>query len=235
MKSRKAAAGKFRQLTRLVLWLAGIFVFVSAALMLTLRWLPPPTAGIVLQRQLQAASGSHALDWKPWNEIAPHMAVAVIASEDQRFLQHWGFDLTQVQKAIEERRRGGRLRGASTITQQTAKNLFLWGGRSYLRKGLEAWFTALMELMWPKHRTLEVYLNIVEFGPGVYGVGAASRQYFGKEPAELSRAEAALLAAVLPNPHVMRVDAPSEYVRERQTWILGQMTQLGGPALLKKQ
>lgn len=216
------------RLARYSLWLGVAFVFSSALLVLILRWAPPPTAGIIVQRQFEDQNGPHYFEWTAWENIAPELALAVVAAEDQRFHQHWGFDFDQLQKALADSREGGRLRGASTITQQTAKNLFLWGGRSYVRKGLEAWFASLMELLWPKQRILEVYLNIVEFGPRIYGVGSASRQHFGKQATELTRYEAALLAAVLPNPHVMHANKPSPYVRERQLWILRQMSQLGG-------
>ena len=162
------------------------------------------------------------------------MKVAVIAAEDQRFLEHRGFDLASIRAALDERAQGGRVRGASTVSQQLAKNLFLWPGRSWLRKALEAGFTVLIESFWPKQRILEVYLNVVEFGPGVYGVGAAAEVYFRKAAAELTAEEAALLAAVLPNPQRLQVAAPSAYVRSRQRWILIQMRSLGGTRLLQQ-
>jgi monofunctional biosynthetic peptidoglycan transglycosylase len=162
-------------------------------------------------------------DWVPWDRIAPHAAVAVIASEDQKFLAHDGFDFEAIGQAMEDAGRGGRRRGASTISQQVAKNLFLWSGQNWLRKGLEAWFTVWIELIWPKQRILEVYLNVAQFGPGTWGVEAASRRYFGKPAARLTRHEAALLAAVLPSPTRYRVVNPGPYVRQRQQWILGQM------------
>jgi monofunctional biosynthetic peptidoglycan transglycosylase len=160
--------------------------------------------------------------------------VAVIASEDQNFPAHYGFDLKSINDALTERQSGGRVRGASTISQQVAKNLFLWPAQSWLRKGLEAYFTVLIETLWPKQRILEVYLNVAEFGRGVFGVGAASDIYFHKRASRLSAYDAALLAAVLPSPKKMRVNAPSNYVRSRQQWILGQMRGLGGTALLKE-
>ncbi len=162
------------------------------------------------------------------------MALAVVAGEDQLFPEHWGFDLESIREALERQERGGRLRGASTITQQVAKNLFLWNGRSYLRKGLEAYFTILLELLWPKSRTLEVYLNIAEFGDGIYGVNAASKIYLRKSPLRLNKRDAALLAAVLPNPKHFKVSNPSAYVRKRQQWILRQMKQLGGVGYLRR-
>jgi monofunctional biosynthetic peptidoglycan transglycosylase len=161
------------------------------------------------------------------------MCLAVVAAEDQRFPKHWGFDFASIADAVEEQGERGHLRGASTITQQVARNLFLWQGRSYLRKGLEAYFTVLLELLWPKRRILEVYLNIAEFGEGNFGVGAGAQAFFGKHPIELRTSEAALLAAVLPNPNRLRVRNPSAYVRGRASWVESQMTQLGGSAYLK--
>jgi monofunctional biosynthetic peptidoglycan transglycosylase len=171
-------------------------------------------------------------DWVPWSEISPHAAVAVIAAEDQKFPMHDGFDLEAIDRALADARRGIRLRGASTISQQVAKNLFLWPGQSWLRKGLEAWFTMWIEFLWPKRRILEVYLNSAEFGRGVWGIEAASRRYFGKQARLLNRPEAALLAAVLPNPQRYRVANPSPFVRQRQGWILKQMRLLGDTRLL---
>jgi len=156
----------------------------------------------------------------------------VIASEDQKFAEHFGFDFESIDDSLREHARGKRLRGASTITQQVAKNLFLWKGQSFVRKGLEAYFTVLLEVLWPKQRIIEVYLNVAEFGPGVYGVGAASRQYFGISAGRLTPADAALLAAVLPNPRRLHADRPSNFVRTRQDWILWQMRGLGGTSYL---
>ena len=147
--------------------------------------------------------------------------------KDLEFLpSHFGFDVGSIQAALDDGRRGESLRGASTITQQVAKNLFLWPGRSFVRKGIEAYFAVLIEATLPKRRILEIYVNIAEFGPGIYGIGAASRHFFAKPPAEIGDAEAALLAAVLPNPKGLHADRPSDYLRERQRWILGQMQRL---------
>ena len=154
------------------------------------------------------------------------MSFEGVAAEDQRFADHRGLDFKSIKDSLDNAERGGRLRGASTISQQLAKNLYLWPGRSFLRKGLEAYFTVLLELFLPKKRILELYLNVAEFGPGVYGVGAASRHFFGRPAARLRDVEGALLAAVLPNPRRLRADNPSEYVRERQFWILGQIGRL---------
>jgi len=170
--------------------------------------------------------------WRDWDEISIDAALAVVAAEDQRFPFHHGFDFQQIDKALSDRRRGKGSRGASTISQQVAKNLFLWPGQSWLRKGLEALLTVAIEATWPKRRILEVYLNIAEFGLGTFGVEAASQRFYRKSATQLSRAEAALLAAVLPAPKQFRVGAASPYVRERQAWIQRQMAALGGPAYL---
>lgn len=163
------------------------------------------------------------------------MRLAVVAAEDQKFPQHYGFDIDSIQDALRDYYlQGDNLRGASTISQQVAKNLFLWPAQSWLRKGLEAWFTVLIELIWPKQRILEVYLNIAEFGPGIYGVEAASLTYFNQTAAMLAPEQAALLAAVLPNPKAYHVEQPSRYVLDRRNWILRQMRQLGGPAYLER-
>jgi monofunctional biosynthetic peptidoglycan transglycosylase len=161
--------------------------------------------------------------WVDYAHIAPSAALAVMASEDQQFPFHHGFDVKSIRAAEKNNEEGGRLHGASTISQQLAKNLFLWPGRSYLRKGLEAWFTVLLETLLPKERILEIYLNVVEFGPGIYGVEAAAREFFHASAARLTANEAALLAAVLPNPERLHADRPSRYVAERRDFILGQM------------
>ena len=172
-------------------------------------------------------------EWFSYNNISKEMALAVVAAEDQNFPNHFGFDFKQIEKALEQYDRGRRLRGASTITQQVAKNLFLWEGRSFIRKGLEAYFTFLIELLWSKERILEVYLNIVELGDMIFGVGAASQIYFKKLPSNLNRNQAALLTATIPNPVRFSVKKPSAYIVRRQNWILGQMSLLGGTNYIK--
>jgi monofunctional biosynthetic peptidoglycan transglycosylase len=189
----------------------------------------PPTSAFMLREQLTRPVQHR---WVDWQQISPHAKVAVIAAEDQKFPEHHGFDLDSINDALEERERGRRVRGASTISQQVAKNLFLWSGQSWVRKGFEVYFTVLIETLWPKRRILEVYLNVAEFGNGVFGVEAASKVYFGKRAARLSAPDAALLAAVLPNPKRLRVAAPSRYVRSRQDWILSQMRGIGGVGLI---
>jgi monofunctional biosynthetic peptidoglycan transglycosylase len=203
----------------------------AAAATLMFRFVAPPASALMIERRIESwGSGetySSNYEWVDFNRIATPMALAVIASEDQNFLQHHGFDWDAIQRAYDYDENGTRLRGGSTLTQQTAKNLFLWPKRNWLRKGLEAYFTVLLETCWNKRRILETYLNIVEFGDGVYGVEAASQHYFHKPAARLTAEEAALLAAVLPNPHRFKANAPSRYIRQRQQWILQQMRQLG--------
>jgi monofunctional biosynthetic peptidoglycan transglycosylase len=174
-----------------------------------------------------------AYQWFSYDDISKQMAIAVVAAEDQNFPFHFGFDFEQIEKAIEQSNRGRKLRGASTITQQVAKNLFLWEGRSFIRKGFEAYFTVLLELLWSKERILEVYLNIIETGDMIFGVGAASQIYFKKLPAKLTRSQAALIAATIPNPKRFSARNPSGYIFRRQSWILGQMSSLGGTSYLK--
>ena len=167
-----------------------------------------------------------------WEHISRYAAIAVVAAEDQKFPEHRGFDFKQIDKALADRERGRRVRGASTISQQVAKNLFLWRGQSWFRKGIEAGITVLIEAAWSKQRILEMYLNIAQFGRGTYGVQAASQRFFRKDAARLTQAEAALLAAVLPAPTRFKADAPSSYVRRRQAWIQRQMASLGGSAYI---
>ena len=174
-----------------------------------------------------------AYEWFSYDDISKQMALAVIAAEDQNFPFHFGFDFEQIEKALEQHERGRRLRGASTITQQVAKNLFLWEGRSFIRKGLEAYFTVLIELLWSKERILEVYLNIIETGDMIFGVGAASQIYFKRLPAKLTRSQSALLTATIPNPKRFSAKRPSGYIIRRQSWILGQMSSLGGTSYLQ--
>lgn len=213
-------------------------VVASVVAVLTLRWLAPPISAFMLERQigsLLAGKWPTPLHyrWLPWDSMPRTLALAVIAAEDQKFPKHRGFDVDSILKAVETNTER-RVRGASTISQQVAKNLFLWPGRSYLRKGLEAYFTLLLELLWPKERILEVYLNIAEFSDGVYGVSAAAETLFHKPPAQLSAGDASVLAAVLPNPKVFDARRPSPYVRGRADWVRRQMAQLGGVGYLAK-
>lgn len=210
---------------------------MTALPVLLLRWLHPLTSAFMLESSLaawRAQDNSHHTDyqWVSLEQISPHAAIAVIASEDQQFPFHAGFDFNSIREAVRASEHGRRLRGASTISQQVAKNLFLWSGHSFVRKGLEAYFTVLIETLWPKERILEMYLNVAQFGDGIYGVQAAARRFWHKPAQRLSSSEAALLAAVLPNPERLHADRPSRYVLSRRDWILGQMRDLGGAAYL---
>jgi monofunctional glycosyltransferase len=233
-------ARKISWLRRLALLLLGtlaLCVAFSILSVLLLRWINPPFTAFMAEAQIDAwaardpnyVSRHH---WVDLSQISPNLALAVVASEDQKFPEHWGFDVEAIEKAYELNQHSHRVRGASTISQQVAKNLFLWSGRSYLRKGLEAYFTLLIEACWPKRRILETYLNIAEFGYGIYGAEAAAQRYFHRSAASLTRSDSAVLAAVLPNPRVLSAAAPSAYVQRRRDWILGQMQALGGPEML---
>ncbi len=224
-------------------------IFLRIVIVLAVFWgggialfsvLPVPFSAVMVERQIGAwLSGdfryvAHS-DWVSMDEISPWMGLAVIAAEDQKFPQHWGFDVSAIEKALAHNERNeNRIRGASTLSQQTAKNLFLWDGRSWVRKGLEAGLTLGMETVWSKKRILSVYLNIAEFGDGVFGVEAAAQRYFHKPASRLSLSESALLAAVLPNPLRFKANAPSGYVRNRQAWIMRQMRQLGGESFMRE-
>ena len=212
-------------------------VLVTAVLLVvSLRWIDPPFSAFILRHNLQAALGSEAnpalYSWTGWSSLSKEYAAAVVAAEDQRFPDHYGIDFIELRSAISGD--DAAPRGASTITQQTAKNLFLWRGRSYTRKILEAAFAILMEALLSKQRILEIYLNIAQTGPDMYGITAASQRYFGKPQAQLNRHEAASIAAILPNPSHYSATHPSAYVQERQRWILGQVRQLGGTSYLHK-
>ena len=229
MKRRARLA---RGLRRVLLYTLLIWLLVTAGAVLLLRWLPPPTTSFILQNRIEALRAGYGFypypyHWVDYKRIAPVMALAVVASEDQRFREHHGVDLSSIRQAIRDNQYRSRPRGASTITQQTAKNLFLWREQSWLRKGIELYFTGLLELLWPKQRILEVYLNIAQFGGSVFGVEAAAQTYFKRPASQLTREQAALLAAVLPSPSLLHVDAPSDYLRQRQRWVLNQMRRLG--------
>jgi len=239
IRRRTAARRPRSRIVRLGFWVlkGGVALFALSLLaVVLLRWIPPVTSGVMIEKRIDAlmAGKSYSVDhrWVAWDRMSKHAALAVVASEDQNFPTHRGFDFASLQKALDDREKGKRLRGASTISQQVAKNVFLWSGRSVVRKGLEAYFTVLIELVWPKQRILEVYLNVAEMGHGIFGVEAASQRFFRKPAAKLTPAEAALLAAVLPNPIRLRAERPSAYVQERRDFILQQMNLLGGTAYL---
>ncbi len=240
-RRRRAKGGRgwswAKRLRRIGLALGVLSLGVPLVVVLLLRWIPPPTTAFMVQ-SVQAHGDTPewagtGYRWTAWDDIAPYAGLAVIAAEDQRFPDHNGFDVDAIRAALDDAMQGERLRGASTISQQTVKNLFLWPGRSALRKGLEAALTLLVELCWSKRRILEVYLNVAEFGDGLFGITAASERFFDKRPADLGADEAARLAAVLPNPARLRADRPSRYVRARQRWIRNQMDRLGGVPLVE--
>ncbi|MEQ6916897.1 monofunctional biosynthetic peptidoglycan transglycosylase [Halomonas aquatica] len=222
-----------------VLWRTVLgFVVCSVVLVLLLRVVPVFGSMVMVERKVQSWIAGESLDirhqWRPWESLSDQAKLAVIAAEDQRFPRHHGFDIAEMRRAWEASRNGGRLRGASTISQQTAKNLFLWTGRSWVRKGLEAWFTLLIEVLWPKQRILEVYLNIVEWDTGVFGLEVASRHYFGVSASQLSEAQASRLAAILPDPRGRDAARPGPLVERRSVWIRQQMRNLGGTAYLER-
>ena len=215
-----------------------ILFFISIVLMVfAMRWINPVTSSIMIQRQISGLyDGEFELvkyHWVDYDDISKFMPIAIVAAEDQNFPKHFGFDFKQIEKALKENKRGRRVRGASTITQQVAKNLFLWEGKSFVRKGIEAYFTLLIELLWDKQRILEVHMNIAEMGNNIFGVGTASLAYFKKPSGKLTISQAALLAAILPNPKKYSAIKPSGYVRGRQNWIVRQINSLGGPDYLK--
>lgn len=219
----------WRIFLKICLW----FFVLSIGSVIIFRWLPVPvTPFMLLQCVDQMTDDKRDVklkkDWVSLDEIAAPMQLAVVSSEDQNFVEHFGFDLDAIEKAVKHNKTHKKKRGASTISQQTAKNVFLYDGRNWVRKGLEVYFTFLIEILWSKERIMEVYLNVIEFGDGIYGVEAASQQFYKTSAKKLSRQQAALLAAVLPAPRRFSAKNPSAYVRKRQAWILGQMGNLGG-------
>jgi monofunctional biosynthetic peptidoglycan transglycosylase len=223
----------------------GILAAVLAGLVLTiapvllLRWVRPVTSAFMVEARieaLRAGDRGYRTDyrWVSLERISPQAAIAVIASEDQTFPYNYGFDFKSIRGAVRAAEHGARLRGASTISQQVARNLFLWPGRSWVRKGMEAYLTVLLEALWPKERILEVYLNVAQFGRGIYGVEAAARRFYHEPAVRLTAPQAALLAAVLPDPVHWHVDRPSRFVAWKQQWILRQMRNLGGAAYLRE-
>jgi monofunctional biosynthetic peptidoglycan transglycosylase len=195
------------------------------------RWVPVPVTPLMLIRAFKQNEVSSNMywehEWVPITQISKNMQLAVICSEDQLFLEHNGFDLKAIKIAIEANRNGNKIRGASTISQQTAKNVFLWPDRNWLRKGLEAYFTFLIEALWPKERILEVYLNSIEMGKNIYGIEAASQYWFQKNAKTLTKEESAAIAAILPNPRVYKASPPTNYIKKRKSWILRQIQNFG--------
>lgn len=223
--------GKYfsRLIIRLTLWFFGLTIGIT----LLYAVLPVPVTPLMVIRCWEQAWDSTRNvrmehDWVPFSELSPHLQLAVVCSEDQEFLEHEGFDFDAIEKAYQYNQTHKRKRGASTISQQTAKNVFLWPSRSWIRKGFEVYFTFMIETIWSKKRIMTCYLNSIEFGDGIYGAEAAAKHFFGKSAKTLNRQEAALLASALPNPFIFKVDNPNAKMRERQNWILGQMRMWGG-------
>lgn len=227
-----------RGLRVLFLIMLGVVLFYFSAL-LVFRWVPIPTSAFIhhqnmLHEKDPKVYSAANFQWVDWDDIPPELALAVITAEDQRFPNHWGVDTIELRNAIRDMRAGEPLRGASTITQQVAKNLFLWNGRSYIRKVTEILISFSLELVWSKQRILEVYMNIAQFAPVTFGVKSASKILFDKEPKELTLEESAMLAAVLPTPAKSNANEPSETLKKRHAWILEHMEKLGGVAYLNK-
>jgi len=221
-----------RRIFKILMITFGSVFLLTVMLVAALRWVNPPVTAYMLEtRSHLSDKAGHPValrqQWVSIDQIAGVMPLAAVASEDQTFPTNWGFDWSAIQKAIHYNRHHRHLHGASTITQQTAKNLFLWSGKSYFRKALGAYFTVLIDTLWPKRRVLEVYLNIAQFDPRVFGIKAAAAHFFSERPAHLSAAQAALLAATLPAPDAYSVTDPSQYMRHRQHWIINQMYHLG--------
>ncbi len=222
----------FISILKLILYL----LLITVTWVLVYRFINPPVTPLMVIRYFESEARNRSIHktWKDYNDISENLTLAVIAAEDQKFFEHNGFDIESIMQAVEEKKKGERTRGASTISQQVAKNVFLWPSRTWLRKGLESYFTFLVELLWDKKRILEVYLNVAEMGNGIYGAEGAAQAYFKKPAKNLSKNEAALIAAVLPNPRKMSPARPSAYVYERQRWILKQMSNLGSVELLSE-
>ncbi len=214
-------------------WKAALWFFIlSIASVIFFRWVPIPVTPLMLircvEQKLEGKPMKLKKDWVPLEKIAPSLQLAVVCSEDQNFIKHHGFDFEAIDKAMEYNENHKKTRGASTISQQTAKNVFLWSGRSWIRKAFEVYFTFLIETIWSKERIMEVYLNVIEMGDGIYGAQAASKTFFNKDANYLTQSEAATLAAVLPNPLRFNAGMPSGYILGRRSWIINQMYNWGG-------
>ena len=227
-KSKKKETNRFFKVVRNVLVVLFLFSIGSVVLF---RFVPVPFTPLMVRNYCAALFNDRKTEfhhtWVSYDEISEHLKMAVVASEDQLFYEHSGFDTRQIKKAIEERRSGKRKRGGSTISQQTAKNVFTFCSRTWLRKGVEAYYTVLIELFWSKERILEVYLNSIEMGPGIYGAEAVAQEHFGCSAKQLTRKQSALIAATLPAPYKFSSKNPSKYMRKRQQQILRQMKNMG--------
>ena len=217
-----------KKIFRFILRTMLVLFLLSIVMTIVYRFVPVPVTPLMIQRYFEMEDGKIDKDWKSLEEISDNMPLAVVTAEDQKFEEHYGFDLEAIEKAVKynEKHKGKKVKGASTISQQTAKNVFLWPGRSWVRKGLEVYFTFLIELFWSKERIMEVYLNVIEMGPGVYGTEAAAQHYFNKSAAKLTRSEAAAIAAILPNPIRWSASKPTPYIIKKRNWILRHMKQI---------
>ncbi len=209
-------------------------MLLSVFLVLIMRWINPFGTMLMVERKITHWNTTQQRTWKDWDQISDNIKIAVIAAEDQKFADHWGFDFKAINRALIHNQKNKKIRGASTITQQVAKNIFLWPSRSWIRKGIESWFTVWIELIWSKQRTLEIYLNSVEWGEGIFGIEAASRRYFNVSANQLTPYQASLLAATLPNPRKWSPINPDDRIQKRAEWIRGQMSNLGGQNYLKQ-
>ena len=227
MKTKSKNKSFFSRLGRLVRNLVILFFAISIGWVVLARFVPVYVTPLMFIRTMEALAAGEAprntKDWVSIDKISHNMVQAVVASEDNLFMQHHGFSVTDIEKAIKHNKKGKRIRGGSTISQQTAKNVFLWPKRSYLRKGLEAYFTVLIELFWSKERIMEVYLNVIEMGDGIYGVQAAAQTYFNKDALQLTKSQSALIAACLPNPRKYSASNPSSYIQRRKSKIVSLM------------
>lgn len=216
-----------KKIQKIIQWIVLLFFGSTIFFVILYRFVPVPLTPLMIIRCVQQVSRGEQVrlkhHWVPMEDISKYLPVAVMASEDQRFLQHHGFDVIEIRNAIEEKLAGERQRGGSTISQQTAKNVFLWPASSWVRKGFEVYFTALIELFWTKERIMEVYLNSIEMGDGIYGAEAVAQQHFNRTAKELTRTNCALIAATLPNPLKFSSKSPSRYILRRQTAIMYQM------------
>ena len=224
-----------KKIFRFIWKLIAALILFSVLAVVFLNWLPVMFTPLMGIRYLENPDENIQHSWVPREEISLHLQLGVIASEDQNFVKHNGFDFEAIEKALEENKEGKRVRGASTISQQTAKNVFLWPGRNWVRKGLEVYFTFLIETFWSKERILEVYLNSIEMGPGIYGAEAAAQYWFNKPSSELMPFEAAAIAAILPNPRQYRANPASSYIEGRKSWIVKQMKNYGEFSFEKRE
>ncbi len=200
-------------------------ILASILLVIVYRFVPVPVTPLMIQRYFEMEDGKINKSWMPLEKISNNLPLAVVTSEDQKFEEHFGFDIEAIEKAAKynDKHKGKKVKGASTISQQTAKNVFLWPKRSWVRKGLEVYFTLLIEVFWSKERIMEVYLNVIEMGPGVYGAEAAAQYYFHKPAASLTKSESALIAAILPNPIRWSASKPTPYITRKKNWIVRRM------------